>query len=112
MNQDAERVRLEEMAKRTFDSIKEVRGKHNMKHKSNEKTLKVRGLLMVKQEDKQKVIWKIGRIVELFVGKDGIIGGVRIKTAKGFLNNQSNCISHWNLTETLSLMIVTRLNWE
>ena len=112
MNQDAERVRLEEMAKRTFDSIKVVRGKHNMKHKSNEKTLKVRGLLMVKQEDKQKVIWKIGRIVELFVGKDGIIGGVRFKTAKGFLNNQSNCISHWNLTETLSLMIVTRLNWE
>ena len=67
---------------------------------------------MVKQEDKQKVIWKIGRIVELFVGKDGIIGGVRIKTAEGFLNNQSNCISHWNLTETLSPMIVTRLNWE
>ena len=63
MNQDA-------------DSIKVVRGKHNMKHTSNEKTLKVRELLMVKREDKQKVIWKIGRNDELFVGKDGIIGGV------------------------------------
>lgn len=59
---------------------------------------------MVKREDKQKVIWKIGRIDELFVGKDSIIGGVRIKAAKGFLNNQSNCISHWNLTVTLSLI--------
>ena len=57
-----------------------------MKHKSNEKTIKVGGIAMVKGEDKQGSTWKIGRIIEMLVGKDGgIIKGVRFKTTNGFL---------------------------
>ena len=40
---------------------------------------------MVKGEDKQRGTWKIGRIDELFVGEDGVIKVLRIKTAKTFL---------------------------
>lgn len=40
---------------------------------------------MVKIEDKQRGNWKIGRIDWNFVGKDGFIKSVRIKTSKGFL---------------------------
>lgn len=40
---------------------------------------------MVKVEDKQRDNWKIGRIDWNFVGKDGFIKSVWIKTAKGFL---------------------------
>ena len=54
-----------------------------MKHKSNEK--KVGEIVMVKVEDKQRDNWKIGRTDWNFVGKDGFIKSVWIKTAKGFL---------------------------
>lgn len=40
---------------------------------------------MVKIEDKQRGNWKIGRIDWNFVGKDGFIKSVRIKTSKEFL---------------------------
>ena len=41
----------------------------------------VREIVTVKGEEEQRVIWKIGRINELLVEKDRIIGSVRIKTA-------------------------------
>ena len=56
-----------------------------MKHKSNEKTSKVGEIMMVKRKGKQRGTWKIGGIDKLFVWKDGVIRGVRFKTAKGFL---------------------------
>ena len=65
--------------------ITALRGKHDMKHKSSEKEIKVGEIVMVKGEDKRRGTWKIGRVDELFVGKDGITRGVRIKTARGFL---------------------------
>lgn len=40
---------------------------------------------MVKGEDKQGGTWKVGRIIEMLVGKDSGIRGLRFKTTKGFL---------------------------
>ena len=56
-----------------------------MKHKPNEKTIKVGEIVMVKGEDKQGDTWKVGRIIEMLVGKDSGIRGLRFKTTKGFL---------------------------
>ena len=56
-----------------------------MIHKSNEKTIKVGEIVIVKEEDKQRGTWEMGRLDKLFVGNDGINKGLRIKRAKGFL---------------------------
>ena len=57
--------------------------KHNLNDKK--KTIKVGEIMMVKWEDKERRTWKTNRIDDLFVGKDGVIRGVWIKTPKGFL---------------------------
>ena len=44
-----------------------LRGKPDMKHKSNEKTIKVGEIMMVKRKGKQRDTWKIGRIDKLLV---------------------------------------------
>ena len=59
-----------------------IRGKVNMKHKLSDKQIKVRQLVMVNREYKQRSTWKIGKFKELFVGKDGIVRVARIKTTK------------------------------
>ena len=69
--------------RREREYLTTLQGKCDMKHKSNEKTIKVEEIVMVEEEDKQRGSWKIGRINELFVGKYGVIRGVKIKTAKG-----------------------------
>ena len=44
-----------------------LRGKPDMKHKSNEKTIQVGEIMMVKRKGKQRGTWKIGRIDKLLV---------------------------------------------
>ena len=73
LHQEMQRFGLGEMANRIFNSI---RGKHDMRHKSNEKTIKVGEIVMVKGEYQRRGTWKIGRIDELFVGKEGVTRGV------------------------------------
>ena len=46
---------------------------------------------MVTGEDKHKGTLKIGRTDELFVGKAGVIRGVKSRQLKSFQSNQSNC---------------------
>ena len=57
-----------------------LRGKHSVKHKSSDITIKVGELVMVKEEDKRRRTWKIGRI--------DVITGVQIKAPKLFLERQ------------------------
>ena len=44
-----------------------LRGKPDMKHRSNEKTIQVGEIMMVKRKGKQRGTWKIGRIDKLLV---------------------------------------------
>lgn len=46
--------------------------------------MKIGEIVMVKENDKQSGTWKIDRIDELFVRKNGFIRGVRMKTAQLF----------------------------
>ena len=65
-----------------------LRGKHSVKHKSSDITIKVGELVMVKEEDKRRRTWKIGRIDYPFLGKNGVITGIQIKAPKLFLERQ------------------------
>ena len=63
-----------------------------MIHKSNEKTIKVGEIVIVKEEDRQRGTWEMGRLDKLFVGNDGINKGIRIKRAKGFLQRPAQLL--------------------
>jgi hypothetical protein len=39
--------------------------------------------VIIKDETANRPLWRMGSIIELFPGKDGVIRSVRIKTAQG-----------------------------
>ena len=48
--------------------------------------LNLGSIVLIKEEGKPRLTWPLGKVIELFEGKDGLIRAVRLKTAKGELS--------------------------
>ena len=62
-----------------------LREKHNLTHKVSKFQPKEGDLVIVKGESKNRGTWPLAVVNETFVGRDGVIRGVELKTGKGIL---------------------------
>lgn len=65
--------------------LKQLRERHNMKHKSKELTLKDGDVVIIKGDEKNRKYWKLGIVTKLIKGRDGAVRAVRLRAGKSFL---------------------------
>ena len=65
--------------------IKSLRERHNLKHDRKEMALKPGDVVMIKGEEKNRGVWRIGIIEKLIQGRDNVVRGVRLRAGKSYL---------------------------
>ena len=60
-----------------------AKGKAQPKHGTKLVTPKVGDVVIVKNDERNRVKWHLGVIVHLLTGKDGFVRGAKLRTAKG-----------------------------
>jgi len=53
--------------------------------KLSDKTFEVGDVVLIGSENKKRIEWPLGKVVEQYPGKDGVVRVVKLKTASGFL---------------------------
>ena len=65
--------------------LKALRERHNMIHKAKDMNIKQGDVVMIKGEEKNRGLWKIGIIERLIPGRDGVVRAVRLRAGKSHL---------------------------
>jgi hypothetical protein len=65
--------------------IKSLRERHNLKHDRKEMALKPVDAVMIKGEEKNRGVWRIGIVEKLIQGRDKVVRGVRLRAGKSYL---------------------------
>lgn len=55
------------------------------KSKCNSRKIKPGDLVLIENENKKRLAWPLGRVEEVFPGRDGVIRVVRLRTVNGIL---------------------------
>ena len=69
----------------TQEYLTGLRERHKARRKTNTTNPAEGEIVIVKGDDKNRNTWKLGKVVHLIIGKDGIVRGVKLQTAKGDL---------------------------
>ena len=66
--------------------LRALRERHHTHHTERQRaTMGIGSLALIKDSTKHRVNWRIGRIVEAIVGKDGVTRGPKIQTGNGYI---------------------------
>lgn len=65
--------------------LKALRERHNMKHDSKSSSLKIGDVVIVKGEEKNRGMWKIGIVERLIIGKDSVVRGAKVRVGQSTL---------------------------
>ena len=69
----------------TTEYIRSLRERHNLKHKTQESTLKVGDVVSIQSEERNRGKWSIGIVVKLIKGRDWVVRGARLRAGKSYL---------------------------
>ena len=61
------------------------RERHNLKHSKKEPEVKVGKVVVIKGEERNRAQWNIGIITDVYPGKDGKKGAVKLRARKSYL---------------------------
>ena len=62
-----------------------LRERHNLSHKGRTRKVKIGDIVMIKGESKNRGHWKIGKVSQLYTGKDEVVRAVQIQVGIKFL---------------------------
>lgn len=62
-----------------------LRERHNLNHQRKKFQVAVGEVVIIKSDEKNRGRWPLGVVQELFLGRDGVVRGVKLKTANGHL---------------------------
>ena len=65
--------------------LKSLRERHNLNQKTKETTLTPGDVVLIKGEERNRGLWRIGVVDKLIPGRDGILREVRLRAGKSFL---------------------------
>jgi hypothetical protein len=65
--------------------LRGLRERHNLKHPKKEHTLKQGDVVIIKGEERNRNKWKLGVVVQMIKGRDGVIRAVKLRAGKSFL---------------------------
>ena len=69
----------------TGEYIKELRERHNMKHKTKNQQVTEGEVVIIKNEERNRGRWDLGIIVKLIKGRDGVVRAAKLRVGKSFL---------------------------
>lgn len=69
----------------TSEYVRDLRERHNLKHKSKRLSLKVGDVVLMQSELRNRGKWNIGVVVKLIKGRDGEIRGARLRAGKSYM---------------------------
>ncbi|XP_068707690.1 uncharacterized protein [Montipora foliosa] len=65
--------------------LKSLRERHNLNQKTKETALTPGDVVLIKGEERNRGLWRIGVVDKLIPGRDGIVRAVRLRAGKSFL---------------------------
>ena len=65
--------------------LKSLRERHNMKRKSKQMNVKLGDVVLIQDAERNRGKWNMGIVVKLFQGRDGVVGAVRLRAGKSYL---------------------------
>ena len=65
--------------------MRALRERHNLTHDGKEKELRRGDVMLIKGDEKNRGIWKIGIVEQLIPGRDGVVRGVKLRAGKSFM---------------------------
>ena len=65
--------------------LKGLREGHNLKHNSKELTVKVRDVVIIESDERNRNKWKLGIVEQLIEGRDGVVGVAKLRAGKSYL---------------------------
>eukprot|EP00794_Sanderia_malayensis_P014442 gene14442-biopygen11541 len=69
----------------TGEYIRGLREKHNLKHKAKSSVIKIGDVVIIKNDERNRGKWNLGIVEELIEGKDKVVRGAKVRTAKSLL---------------------------
>jgi hypothetical protein len=65
--------------------MRALRERHNLTHDGKEKELRRGDVMLIKGDEKNRGLWKIGIVEQLIPGRDGVVRGVKLRAGKSFM---------------------------
>ena len=65
--------------------LRGLREQHNMKYKQSQRFLARGDVVIIKGDEKNRGLWKLGIVEELITGRDGVTRGARLRAGKSYL---------------------------
>jgi hypothetical protein len=65
--------------------MRALRERHNLTHDGKERELRKGDVMLIKGDEKNRRLWKIGIVEQLIPGRDGVVRGVRLRAGKSFM---------------------------
>ena len=65
--------------------MRALRERHNLTHNGKGTDLRKGDVMLIKGDEKNRGLWKIGIVEQLIPGRDGVVRGVRLRAGKSFM---------------------------
>ena len=65
--------------------LRGLREQHNLKHKGSKVALAKGNVVIIKGEEKNRGLWKLGIVEELITGRDGVVRGAKLRARRSYL---------------------------
>ena len=80
-----QRCKENALKKWKHEYVAALRERHNLSHKDRTRKVKIGDIVMIKGESKNRGHWKIGKVSQLYTGKDEVVRAVQIQVRIKFL---------------------------
>lgn len=65
--------------------MRALRERQNLMHGGKQRELRKGDVMLIKGDEKNRGLWKVGIVDELIPGRDSVVRGVRLRTGKSFM---------------------------
>jgi len=69
----------------TREYVRSLREQHRLKGKKETSHPNVGDIVIIKEDQKPRNVWKLAMVKQLITGRDGVVRAVKLKTGNGFL---------------------------
>ena len=73
------------MGEVVFRIPKSLREQHNLKHTGSRVALAKADVVIIKGEEKNRGLWKLGIVEELITGRDRVVRGAKLRAGRSYL---------------------------
>ena len=69
----------------TKEYLRGLRERHRLKHKGDNAHPAVGDVVIIKSDEKNRAQWKLGVVINLIIGRDGVVRGAKLRTPKSVI---------------------------